>query len=122
MEADRIRLRGMSFYSYHGVMPEEKALGQKFIIDADLYCDLRRAGESDRVEDTISYAEVYQRIKTVVTEECYDLLEMLAARIAEQVLQEFPCQAIRVEVHKPQAPIPGIFEDVSIEIFRENKG
>jgi len=121
LEGDRIRLRGMIFYGYHGVMAEEKVLGQKFLIDADLYCDLSRAGASDRVEDTISYAEVYQRIKSVVTEERYDLLEKLAARIAEQVLQEFPCQAIRVEVHKPQAPIPGIFEDVSIEIFREKK-
>lgn len=122
MERDRIRLRGLKFFAYHGAMPEEKTLGQKFLIDVDLYKDLRRAGESDQVEDTINYAEVYQKIKAVVTEERYHLIERLAERIADQVIHEFPCEVVRVEVHKPQAPIPGLFEDVAVEIFRERKG
>lgn len=121
MERDRICLKGLEFFAYHGAMPEEKTLGQKFLVDVELFKDLRRVGESDQVEDTINYAEVYQRVKAVVTEERYQLIEKLAERIADQVIHEFPCEAIRVEVHKPQAPIPGIFEDVSVEIFRERK-
>ena len=121
MGRDRICLRGLEFFAYHGVMPEEETLGQRFLIDVDLFKDLRRVGESDQVEDTINYAEVYQEIREVVTEERYHLIEKLAERIADQVITEFPCEAIRVEVHKPQAPIPGIFKDVSVEIFRERK-
>lgn len=120
-ELDAIHLRGMQFFAYHGVMPEEKVLGQKFVLDVDLYRDLRAPGVSDRVTDTINYAEVYQHIKDIVTGERFHLLERLAERIAEQVLGEFSCQAIRVEVHKPQAPIPGVFEDASVEIWREKK-
>lgn len=119
---DRISLRGLEFFAYHGVMPEEKTLGQRFLIDVDLFKDLDQAGESDQVKDTVNYAEVYQRIRAVVTEERYQLIERLAERIADQVLQEFSCVAVRVEVHKPQAPIPGIFRDVSVEIHRERKG
>lgn len=114
-----IHLRGLKFYAYHGVMPEERVLGQKFVVDVDLYRDLRRPGSSDQVADTINYAEVYQQIKTIVTEERFQLLERLAERIAEQILNEFSCESIRVEIHKPQAPIPGVFEDVSVEIWRE---
>jgi 7,8-dihydroneopterin aldolase/epimerase/oxygenase len=121
LERDRIRLRGLEYYGYHGVMDEEKSLGQRFLIDVDLYKDLRQAGESDQVNDTINYAEVYLKIKAIVTEERYQLIEKLAQRIADQVLYKFSANAIRVEVHKPQAPIPGVFEDISVEIFRERR-
>lgn len=118
-EHDAIHLRGLKFYAYHGVMPEEKVLGQKFVVDVDLYRNLRKPGSSDQVADTINYAEVYQQIKAIVTEERFQLLERLAERIAEQILNGFSCESIRVEIHKPQAPIPGVFEDVSVEIWRE---
>lgn len=120
-EHDIIHLKGLSFYGYHGVMPEENVLGQKFIVDVDLYLKLRKPGLSDQVEDTINYAEVYEKIKGVVTEERYSLLERLAQRIADQILEGFLCDSVRVEVHKPEAPIPGIFEDVSVEIWREKE-
>ncbi|AET65840.1 dihydroneopterin aldolase [Desulfosporosinus orientis DSM 765] len=115
---DVIHLRGLEFYAYHGVMPEEQVLGQRFIIDMDLYYDLSKAGSSDSVEDTIHYGEVYQVIKACVTEEKHQLIERLAEVIAQRVLEQFVCKTVRVEVHKPQAPVPGIFRDVSIEIWR----
>jgi len=118
-EHDIIHLRGLAFFGYHGVMLEENVLGQKFIVDVDLYLNLRKPGLSDQVGDTINYAEVYEKIKAVVTGERYSLLERLAQRIADQILEGFLCNSVRVEVHKPEAPIPGIFEDVSVEIWRE---
>lgn len=117
-EHDVIHLRGLEFYSYHGVLPEEQVLGQRFLIDMDLFSDLRKAGSSDRVEDTIHYGEVYQVIKECVTEGRHFLIERLADEIAQKVLEQFACVSVRVEVHKPQAPIPGIFRDVSVEIWR----
>ncbi|AFL98613.1 dihydroneopterin aldolase [Desulfitobacterium dehalogenans ATCC 51507] len=119
MARDRIALRGLKFFAYHGVLREEKILGQTFIVDIDLYADLSKAGQSDQVEDTINYAEVYARIKTIVKMEKYHLIERLAERIAEEVLGEFPCEGVRVVIHKPQAPIPGIFDEAFVEIYRE---
>lgn len=119
MARDRIALRGLKFFGYHGVLQEEKVLGQAFIVDIDLYADLCKAGKTDQVEDTINYAEVYARIKTIVKMEKYNLIERLAERIAATVLSEFTCEAVCVTVHKPQAPIPGIFEDAFVEIYRE---
>jgi len=115
---DVIHLQGMEFYAYHGAMPEEQVLGQKFIIDIDLFSDLRQAGISDQVEDTIHYGEVYQVIKECVQGDRHQLLEHLAEDIAQRVLNKFTCTSVRLEVHKPQAPIPGIFRDVSVEIWR----
>ena len=116
---DAIHLRGLEFYAYHGVLPEEQVLGKRFLIDMDIFSDLRQAGSSDQVEDTIHYGEVYQVIKACVTEDRHQLLEHLAEEIAQRVLEQFSCASVRVEVHKPQAPIPGIFRDVSVEIWRE---
>ena len=119
---DAIHLRGLEFYAYHGALPEEQVLGQKFLIDMDLFLDMSKVGSSDQVEDTIHYGEVYQVIKACVTESRFLLIERLAEEIAGRVLGQFSCLSVRVEVHKPQAPIPGIFRDVSVEIWREAGG
>lgn len=121
-EPDIIHLRGLEFYAYHGVLPEEKRLGQKFIVDVDLYYDLQTAGVSDEVRDTLNYAEVYAKIKEVTEGGPYRLLEYLAEEIARELLQAFPCEQVRVEVHKPQAPVPGVFRDISVEIRRGRQG
>jgi 7,8-dihydroneopterin aldolase/epimerase/oxygenase len=119
---DVIHLRGLEFYAYHGALPEEKVLGQKFIIDMDLFTDLRRAGESDFVGDTIHYGEVYQVIETCVKDKNHQLIEHLAETIAQTILEKFKCDSVRVEVHKPQAPVAGIFRDISVEIWRRLGG
>lgn len=119
---DGIHLRGLEFYAYHGALPEEQVLGQKFLIDMDIFLDMSKVGFSDQVEDTIHYGEVYQVIKACVTESRFLLIERLAEEIAGRVLGQFSCLSVRVEVHKPQAPIPGIFKDVSVEIWREAGG
>ncbi|KLU67207.1 dihydroneopterin aldolase [Desulfosporosinus acididurans] len=119
---DAIHLRGLEFYAYHGALPEEQILGQKFIIDIDLFVDLSRSGSSDQVQDTIHYGEVYNVIKTCVMDDKHQLIEYLAEKIAQTVLAQFNCKSVRVEVHKPQAPVAGIFRDVSVEIWRPAGG
>lgn len=118
---DIIHLRGLEFYAFHGVLPEEQTLGQRFTTDLDLYMDLRPAGRSDEVKDTINYAEVYQAVRECSEGGPFRLLEHLAEQIAQTILSRFACSEVRVEVHKPQAPIPGIFQDVSVEIRREKE-
>lgn len=119
MGNDTIHLRGLEFYGFHGVMPEEQVLGTRFVIDIDIFADLYQAGFSDQVDDTVHYGEVYQLIESCVTRESYRLIERLAGEIAQRVLEQFNCTSVRVEVHKPQAPIAGIFRDVSVEIWRK---
>lgn len=119
---DVIHLRGLEFYAYHGLLPEERTLGQKFLVDMDIFLNLQTAGKSDKVEDTVSYAEVYSIIKKYMLGEPVNLLENLAERIACQVLAGFSCAAVRIEIHKPQAPVPGVFRDISVEIWRKKKG
>ena len=115
-----IHIKGMEFYAYHGVLEEERKLGQKFIVDIDIAPAKWIAG-TDNINDTISYAEVYTVVKECVEQEKFQLLESLAETISSRVLEKFHCNKIRIEVHKPNAPIPGIFSDVSIEIFRGSR-
>ncbi|NLO98371.1 MAG: dihydroneopterin aldolase [Peptococcaceae bacterium] len=113
-----IHLRKMEFYAYHGVLPEEKKLGQKFSVDVDIHFP-GLENKNDNLAYTIDYSLVYQVVKQCVENERFDLIESLADRIAGRILDEFECTKVRVEVHKPQAPIPGLLADISAETIRE---
>jgi dihydroneopterin aldolase len=120
-EIDLIHLKGMTFYAYHGVLPEEQKLGQKFLVDLDVYLQSAAGYAADDLTKTVNYAEVFQVVERCVTGERYKLLEALAERIAAEVLGKFRCLGVRVEVHKPNAPIPGVINDISVEIYREKE-
>ena len=117
---DRIVLDHMEFYCYHGCLSEERQQGQTFFVDAVLHLDLRAAGEQDNLAQTVNYADVFTKIRSIVEGEPANLIEAVAERIASMVLREYP-SIVRVEVtvHKPSAPIPGPFRDVSVSIMRE---
>lgn len=116
---DRIFFTGMEFYGYHGLYPQEKSRGQKFLVDLILELDLAKAGQSDALEDTVDYAAVQKTVKELVEGERYNLIEALAARIADSLLNTFSrLQALTVRVEKPQAPLPGRWRSVGVEIRR----
>ncbi len=116
---DQIRIKGLQVYAYHGVFTEEKKLGQRFIVDADLYTDTRRAGRSDRLTESTHYGEVCQTIQKALTERSFDLIEAAAERTAQEILLHYPLvRCVELTLHKPQAPISLPFEDVSIRIRR----
>lgn len=115
---DKIILQGMEFYGYHGALPEERSLGQRFIVDLELELDLRPAGESDELEHTINYARVFELVESVVSGGPRRLIESVAQDIAAAVLEEFPVAATTVRVKKPQAPVPGRFAWMAVEIRR----
>lgn len=120
---DKIILTGMHFYGYHGCLPEEKRQGQPFHVDLTLETDLRRAGKSDDLTQTVDYSAVYTVVKDVVEGPSYDLIERVGEVIAERVLAAFPpIQQLTVTVHKPQAPIGGPFEDAAIVLERRRHG
>ena len=96
----------MVFYGYHGVLPEERSLGQRFVVDVDLSADLRKAGESDDLTLTVNYAKVLDLVKSIVTGPSFLLIETVAERIASAVFADYPLvDAITVAIRKPSVPI-----------------
>lgn len=115
---DEITLTGLRVFGRHGVYDEERRVGQDFVIDVTLRLDTRRAAASDDVSDTVHYGEVAQQIAAIVGGEPVNLLETLAGRISDHLLSLEPVDSVRVTVHKPEAPIPLSFDDVSVTIER----
>ena len=118
MSEDRITLRGLRVRGFHGVLPAEREQGQDFVVDAVLTLDLRPAAASDDVADTVHYGELAERLAAVVAGEPVDLVETLATRLAEVCLSYDRVRGAEVTVHKPDAPIPLSFQDVSVTVVR----
>lgn len=115
---DRISLTGLRAKGFHGVFDFEKRQGQEFVVDIVLDVDLRAAGASDDLADTVHYGEVAELAIARVTGPAYDLIEALAEAIAADCLTLAGVQGVAVTVHKPSAPIPHTFTDVSVSITR----
>ncbi len=116
---DRIVMKGMSFYGRHGVLPQERELGQTFEVDLEMFLDLDPAGASDDPGLTVSYADVFDLVEEVVTGRPFNLIEAVARRIACLVLERFsPVEKVAVTVKKPSAPVKGRFEYMAAEIVR----
>ncbi|PLR91884.1 dihydroneopterin aldolase [Bacillus sp. T33-2] len=116
---DKISVNQMEFYGYHGVFPEENRLGQRFVVDLAVELDLKKAGTTDLLEDSINYAELYNLCKEVVEGETYKLLETIAETISGRILTQYPMIYVcHVKVIKPDPPIPGHYRSVAVEITR----
>nr|XP_009405414.2 PREDICTED: uncharacterized protein LOC103988564 isoform X1 [Musa acuminata subsp. malaccensis] len=116
---DKLILRGLQFHGFHGVKPEEKKLGQKFVVDVDAWLDLSNAGKSDDISDTVSYTDIYRLVKEVVEGPSRNLLESVAHVIANTTFLKFPqISAVRVMVGKPHVAVHGTIDYLGIEILR----
>ncbi len=115
---DKVIIRDMQVYAYHGALPEENVLGQNFFISLEMSLPLKEAGMNDDLTKGVSYAEVYERVEKQAKENTFKLIETLAERTAKLVVEEFPVESVKVTVRKPQAPIPGQFDYVAVEIER----
>jgi len=115
---DRIRLTGLRVRGHHGVLAAERRDGQDFVVDVTLSLDLRAAGGSDDLADTVDYGALAQALAEVVEGEPLDLLEALAGRLAEVCLSDPRVGSAEVTVHKPAAPLGRAFSDVSVTVLR----
>jgi dihydroneopterin aldolase len=117
---DKILLEGMVFYGRHGTLPAERELGQPFAVDVELRLDLRPAGLSDDLTQTVDYGEVHKQVKEIVEGPPVNLTETLAERIAATVLGEHPpVEAVRVKVAKPHVRLGDtVLEGSAVEILR----
>ncbi len=118
---DQIVLKGISATGHHGVLDAEKRDGQTFVVDVTMHVDLAPAGSSDDLADTVNYAEVAGDVVALIEGDPLDLIEALAARIADRVLARPRVEAVEVVVHKPQAPVGHPFTDVAVRVSRERQ-
>ena len=117
---DYIHVRDMQFFGYHGVLREETVLGQRFRASVSLAVNIQKAGETDNLEHTVSYVDVYDICKEVIEGKPYKLIEAVAETVASRILSQYEGQVMgcRVEIIKPDPPIPGHYKEVAVEIVR----
>ncbi|BDU50982.1 dihydroneopterin aldolase [Haliovirga abyssi] len=115
---DKIIIKNMRLYGYHGVLEEEKRIGQKFFVDLEIYLDLEKASMSDNLNDTVNYAKIYEKVEFINRNQKYDLIEKFAGDIAKEILKYDKVKNVRVTVKKPEVPIPGQLDYVAVEIYR----
>ncbi len=116
---DKIIVKDLKLFCYHGVNPEEKLDGQNFIFDVEAGVDLSAPCESDNVDDTVSYAKIIKTIRRVAQSEKNDLLEKVAQRVSDALFEEFDkIQTLKILLKKPEAPIKADFSYVAVEIER----
>lgn len=117
---DKITIKGLKLFAYHGVNPEEKENGQPFILDIDYYLNMARACYNDCLDDTVSYAKVVKAVRKTFTAEKYDLIERAAQAVSDEILEQFP-EIFRVDItlKKPQAPVSAEFDYMAVSISRE---
>ena len=117
--SDRVGLREIQFYAYHGHRREENSLGQRFLLSLDAWLDLSTAGHSDQLGDTLNYFELHRLVMEWVTANRFSLLERLVEGLADAIFAAHPeVDALRLCVQKPQPPIPDFFGFVEVEICR----
>jgi dihydroneopterin aldolase len=120
---DLIILEAMHFFGYHGTLAAERDLGQRFVVDVELRCDLRAAGETDNLDKTVDYSQVYHRVRQIVEGPPVLLTETVAERIAAAVLADhLIVESVRVRVCKPQVRLEGgVLGGSAVEITRHRQ-
>ena len=114
-----VEVRGLSIYTHHGVTEAERETGQRLEIDVSLDVPDCDAVLTDRVEDTVDYAEVCDIVALGATERSYRTLERLCHVIAERLMERFNCESVRVRAAKPEPPLPIAVEQVAVEVVHE---
>lgn len=116
---DRIHIGRIAVYAFHGLLPEEEKLGQRFFVSLDCMLDLSEAGRTDDYSKTVCYQKLAETVVHIATEKRFKMVEALAETIAGTILETFPLiQEITVRVEKPSAPVPVLLDSLFIEIHR----
>jgi 7,8-dihydroneopterin aldolase/epimerase/oxygenase len=115
---DRLSVRGLRAFGYHGVLAAERRAGQEFVADVTLGLDTRLSAAQDDLSATVDYASLTNRLGAAISSDPVDLIETLASRLAELCLAEPQVVWVEVTIHKPAAPLEVLVDDVSITIHR----
>lgn len=117
---DKITIKNLKLFAYHGVNPEEKENGQTFFLDIDYYLNMTKACHNDDLEDTVSYAKVVKVVRKVFCEQSYDLIERASQVVADAILDSFSeISRVDITLKKPEAPVSAEFDYMAVSISRE---
>jgi len=114
-----VEITGLSLYTHHGVEQAERDVGQRLVFDLSFDVASSDATVTDRVEDTVDYADVCQQVALAAQERSYKTLERLCSAIADRMLDRYDADQITVRATKPEPPIPLPVEEVSVEVWKE---
>jgi dihydroneopterin aldolase len=114
-----IEIVGLSLYTHHGVEQAEREVGQRLVFDLSFDLSQCDATVTDRVEDTIDYADVCQQVALAAQERSYKTLERLCSAIADRMMDRYDADAVTVRATKPEPPIPLPVEEVTVEVWKE---
>lgn len=120
--SDTISLRGLRVRGFHGVLAEERQVGQLFVVDVELSVDTRPAASGDDLAATVDYSTLAHLLAEVIGGEPVALIETLAQRLADVCLGDPMVDAVQVTVHKPDAPVGLPVSDITVTIHRERRG
>ncbi len=115
-----VEITGLSLYTRHGVSDAERELGQRLVFDLSFELESCDATVTDRVEDTVDYAEVCEQVALAAQERSYKTLERLCAAVADRLIDRFDAESVHVKAAKPEPPIPLPVEEVSVEVWKED--
>ena len=116
-----IEVSGLSLYTHLGVTEAEREVGQRLVIDLRLEVGECDAIVTDRVEDTVDYAEVCEAVALAAQQRSYRTLERLCAAVAERLVEQFGAESVWIKIAKPEPPIPLPVEEVAVELWRERE-
>jgi dihydroneopterin aldolase len=114
-----IEISGLSLYTHMGVSEAEREVGQRLLIDIRIDAGEADATVTDRVEDTVNYAEVCELVALVAQQRTYRTLERFCAAVVERILEHYEVNAVWVKAAKPEPPIALPVSEVSVEVWRE---
>ncbi|MBV9212948.1 MAG: dihydroneopterin aldolase [Actinobacteria bacterium] len=114
-----IEITGLSLYTHHGVERAEREVGQRLIFDVSFELGSSDAAVTDRLEDTIDYADVCQQVALAAQERSYNTLERLCSAIADRMIDRYGPEYVTVRAAKPEPPIALPVEEVAVEVWKE---
>lgn len=117
--AVEVEIRGLSIHTHHGVTDAEQEVGQRMEFDLSLEVPDCDAVLTDRVEDTVDYAEVCDIVALAATERSYRTLERLCQIVAERLMERFECDSVRVRAAKPEPPLPYPVQEAAVDVTLE---
>tara|TARA_A100001011_G_scaffold85631_1_gene89719 strand:- start:120 stop:482 length:363 start_codon:yes stop_codon:yes gene_type:complete len=117
---DKVRLNNIQLYGYHGYFKEEREIGQKFEVDIEISTELSKAAESDNLEKTVNYQDVFNEVIDYFKFNRKKLIETVAHDIANKILSKKNVLDIKIIIRKPSVPIGGVCSSVEIELYRTN--
>ncbi len=121
IETVTIEITGLSLYTHHGVSTAEREVGQRLMLDLRLEVGETDATVTDRIEDTVDYAEVCQLVALIAQQRSHKTLERLCSTIADRLLADYELEGVWVKATKPEPPIALPVDEVSVEVWREGE-